>query len=183
MKTEFYNFESEVWFRRDGKAEQLTEDREDVVSELSGIVKTFYPQAYDALCREYGKLAVNPKYYRFKIAERFCKCNFGSIDNVSDIDEFGRFHFERVSCPLRGECRLEGVVCSPKFDSKITDAEMRVMRLVAAGFKSEAIADRLYLSVFTVRNHIRNVLCRLGLHDRAEFVDYAHRNNLFKDEE
>ncbi|MBE6244226.1 MAG: helix-turn-helix transcriptional regulator [Bacteroidales bacterium] len=183
MRTEFYTFESEVWFRKDGITSQLTEREEDVISELVGVVKTFYPKAYDALNKEYVGLSANPKYYRYKIAERFCKCNFGNIDNVSDIDEFGRFNFERVSCPMRGECRLEGIVCSSKFDSKITDSELRVMKLVVAGLKSDAIADRLYLSVFTVRNHIRNVLCRLGLHDRAEFVDYAHRNKLFSDDE
>lgn len=183
MRTEFYTFESEVWFRKDGQTSQLTEDSEEAISELTGIVKTFYPTAYSALRNEYAGLSDNPKYCLYKIAQRFCKCNFGNIDNIADIDEFGRFHFERVSCPLRGECRLEGIVCSPKFDSKITDSEMRVMKLVVQGFKSEAIADRLYLSVFTVRNHIRNVLCRLGLHDRAEFVDYAHRNNLFNENE
>lgn len=183
MRTEFYTFESEVWFRKDGNTEQLTEDKEDVVSELVGTVKTFYPKAYSALCQEYVSLACNPRYYRYKIAERFSKCNFGNIDNISDIDEFGRFHFERVACPMRGECRFEGVICSPKFDSKITDAESRVMKLVVGGLKPEAIADRLYLSVFTVRNHIRNVLCRLGMHDKVEFVDYAHRNKLYEEDE
>lgn len=181
MKTEFYTFEDEVWFRKDGHTCQLTEDCTEIICELVNKIRTFYPLAYNALCSKYQNLSVG--YMRYKIATRFCRCNFGNIDNVSDIDEFERFNFERVPCPLRGECKEDGIICSPQFDSKITNSENRVMRLIVDGLDSESIAERLYLSVYTVRNHIRNVLCRLGLHNRAEFVDYAHRNNLYKNEE
>jgi DNA-binding NarL/FixJ family response regulator len=87
-----------------------------------------------------------------------------------------------VPCPLRGECILEGVVCSPEFNSKISDSEMRVLELLYKGYDKEEIAEKLFLSVHTVNNHIRNAYVRLGFREKAEFIDYAHRNKLFKDE-
>ena len=64
------------------------------------------------------------------MVRRFCKCNFGELDNTSrDIDKKGGFNFERVKCPMRGECKYEGIICNPQFNSRISDAEMRVMRL------------------------------------------------------
>lgn len=82
---------------------------------------------------------------------------------------------------MRGECKYEGVICDPQFDSRISDAEMRVMRLVYEGLSNEDIADKLYLSPHTVKNHIKSVYLKLGIHEKSEFIQYVHKNNLFKD--
>lgn len=180
-RIEFFNFEDEVWYRNnDGANEKLT-DASPIVPQMIEKIEQFYPKAYKALCAEYDKCKLNLRYFRFKIVNRFCKCNFGSIDNVPDVKN-GVFNFERVPCPLRGECRLEGVVCGPEFENKVSNAEMRVMKLVHQSKTAEEIADELYLSVFTVRNHLRNIYSRLGLHNRQELMTYIHKNKLFEDE-
>lgn len=180
-RMEFYNFEDEVWYKgEDGNVGKLTDDSK-VVPVMIERIEQFYPKAYSALCEEYSKCKLNLKYYRFKIVNRFCKCNFGNIDNVPDFKN-GVFNFERVPCPLRGECRLEGVVCSPEFENKLSQAELRVMRLISQSKTPEEIADELYLSVYTVRNHLRNIYSRLGIHTRQELMSYIHNNNMFKDE-
>ena len=78
-------------------------------------------------------------------------------------------------------CRYEGVICCPQFNCRISDAEMRVMQLVYEGFNNEDIAERLYLSPHTVKNHIKSVYLKLDIHEKSEFIQYAHKNNLFKD--
>lgn len=179
-RLEFYNFEDEVWYRNDVLNEKLNDDS-DVIPVMIEKISSFYPKAYKALCEEYDKCKANLSYYRFKIVNRFCKCNFGNIDNVPDVKN-GVFNFERVSCPLRGECKLEGIVCSPEFEDKISKAEMRILKLVSQSKTPEEIADELYLSVFTVRNHLKNVYARLNIHNRQELMSYIHKNNLFKEE-
>lgn len=181
---EFYNFEREVWYRTaDGRGEQLTEDNREVVELMIDKIKALYTSANKALRECYAKLSYNPKMFEYRIVKRFCKCNFGAIDtSSSDVDNLGRFNFEQVQCPLRGECKLEGIVCNPKFNSQISDSEMRVLELVFRGEEKEYIADKLCLSPHTINNHIRNAYTRLGFHEKAEFIDYAHVNNLFKDE-
>ncbi len=65
---------------------------------------------------------------------------------------------------------------SPAMD--LTSREREVLRLLASGASTNAIADTLCVSLFTVRNHIHNVLTKLGVHNRLEAVTLALRNGL-----
>ena len=60
----------------------------------------------------------------------------------------------------------------------LTGRELEVLELVAAGNTSKEIGDALYISENTVKNHIRNILDKLGLHSRNEAVLFAIRENL-----
>jgi len=60
----------------------------------------------------------------------------------------------------------------------LTGREIEVLGLVAAGNTSREIGEQLFISENTVKNHIRNILDKLGLHSRNEAVLYAVRENL-----
>ena len=45
---------------------------------------------------------------------------------------------------------------------RLTQTELRVMKLVAQGHPYKAIADRLGCSVQTIKNHVANVRVKLG---------------------
>lgn len=62
--------------------------------------------------------------------------------------------------------------------SSLTPRESEVMRLTAQGLSSTAIAERLSISHRTVENHRYNLMQKLSLHNRAELIRYAFRNNL-----
>ncbi|OFY43961.1 MAG: hypothetical protein A2X18_07475 [Bacteroidetes bacterium GWF2_40_14] len=180
-RTEFYQFENEAWFRSaDGTCSKLQENNREEVKYLLDKIENFYPEAFAALSNHYAGCKHNLSYHQFLIVQRFIKCNFGNIDNIKDIDCNGEFHFEHVSCPLRGEDLLENIVCHPKFSSKISPAEMRVLKLVYEGIPVNQIAESLYLSPFTVTNHIKNAYRRIGIHKEADFIKYANNHNLFK---
>jgi len=55
----------------------------------------------------------------------------------------------------------------------LTSREIEVLRLVATGSTNREIAERLYLSEGTVKNHISRILGRLGLRDRTQAAIYA----------
>jgi two-component system response regulator NreC len=57
----------------------------------------------------------------------------------------------------------------------LTDREREVLTLVAQGYTSQEIADRLIVSVKTVETHRAHVMSKLGLQTRAELVRYALR--------
>jgi len=44
------------------------------------------------------------------------------------------------------------------------------MALLASGLKAGEIADRLFISPVTVRNHVRNVMLKYGVHRRLDAV-------------
>ena len=61
----------------------------------------------------------------------------------------------------------------------LTARELEVLTLVAQGFSNRSVADQLYISENTVKNHIGNILEKLELHSRTEAVMYAVRRRLF----
>ncbi|MEV4294301.1 response regulator transcription factor [Microbispora rosea] len=56
---------------------------------------------------------------------------------------------------------------------ELTEREVEVLDLVAAGLTNHAIARRLFLSEKTVRNHVSNIFAKLGVSDRAAAVARA----------
>lgn len=61
---------------------------------------------------------------------------------------------------------------------ELTGRELEILTLVGSGKTSREIADELYISENTVRNHVRNVLDKLGLKSRFEAVTWAQREGL-----
>ena len=47
---------------------------------------------------------------------------------------------------------------------RLTDRELEVLKLVAQGMSNREIADELFISENTVKNHVRNILEKLHLH-------------------
>jgi DNA-binding NarL/FixJ family response regulator len=56
---------------------------------------------------------------------------------------------------------------SPIFPG-LTERETEVLALIAQGLTNQQIADRLFVSVKTVRNHVSNVISKLQVADRAQ---------------
>ncbi len=56
-----------------------------------------------------------------------------------------------------------------------------MLLLVAEGLSNAAIADRLAVSVHTVRNHIASLSAKLGAHSKLEALSIAVREGLLAD--
>lgn len=64
-------------------------------------------------------------------------------------------------------------------DAALTPRELEVLRLIVGGANTRAIATQLRVSPATVRNHVQNLLGKLGVHSRLEAVAYAARRIVF----
>ena len=60
----------------------------------------------------------------------------------------------------------------------LSGREIEVVRLLADSLSNSAIAERLYLSPNTVRNHIQRISRKLGVNSRLEIVVTAVRAGL-----
>ncbi|GAB4176943.1 MAG: response regulator transcription factor [Coleofasciculaceae cyanobacterium] len=57
---------------------------------------------------------------------------------------------------------------------QLTPREKEVLRLIAAGASNREIAEALYISEGTVKNHVTRILSQLGLRDRTQAAIVAH---------
>jgi ATP/maltotriose-dependent transcriptional regulator MalT len=55
----------------------------------------------------------------------------------------------------------------------LSEREVEVLGLIAAGLTNREIADRLYITVGTVKRHINNIYGKLQVHHRTEAVARA----------
>jgi DNA-binding NarL/FixJ family response regulator len=60
----------------------------------------------------------------------------------------------------------------------LSEREVAVLRLVAAGRTNQQIADALVISLNTVARHVSNIFGKTRVANRAEAASYAHRRGL-----
>jgi DNA-binding NarL/FixJ family response regulator len=63
-------------------------------------------------------------------------------------------------------------------DFKLSDREIEILKLLVDGLDYKNIADRLYVSPHTVRNHISNIYSKLHVSSKAQAIKMATKNNL-----
>ena len=104
---------------------------------------------------------------------------FTVIHIVQPIAQEGRL----AELLTRLDTRASGGVGVPPGDGKaahaappLTRRETEVLRHAAAGLQNKEVAQRLGLSVATVRNHIHNILEKLGVHSKLEAVSLSFRS-------
>src|SRR6202521_3188360 len=60
----------------------------------------------------------------------------------------------------------------------LSHREREIVALVAQGFKNKEMAEKMFISEQTVKNHLHNIFDKLGVSDRLELALYAIHNNL-----
>ncbi|HJA04494.1 MAG TPA: response regulator transcription factor [Candidatus Microbacterium stercoravium] len=66
-------------------------------------------------------------------------------------------------------------------DGALTERETQVLRLIAGGYSNREIAEMLHLAPGTVKNHVSNMLMKLGARDRTQAVLRALRHGLLSE--
>ncbi len=66
----------------------------------------------------------------------------------------------------------------PAYPHELTGREVEVLRLVAQGFTNAQIAEQLVIRPFTVNNHLRSILGKLGVTTRTAATRFAFEHQL-----
>ncbi len=70
-----------------------------------------------------------------------------------------------------------------KGEQALTERELFVLRLVASGASNQEIAQKLSISVNTVKSHLKNILDKLQLENRTQAATYALKHGLVSSRE
>lgn len=63
---------------------------------------------------------------------------------------------------------------------KLTKREYEVLTLIAEGLNNREIAEKLFISEKTVKNHVSNIFKKLDVSDRVQAAIFTFRNNIKK---
>jgi two-component system NarL family response regulator len=83
------------------------------------------------------------------------------------IDEFARLS-------------TQGKENRSEFDS-LSEREKDVFRELVRGASNQEIAERLFISENTVKNHVHKILTKLNLENRREIIHFANKQGIKKD--
>ena len=76
----------------------------------------------------------------------------------------------------RGPARGNGQVPRSAVFESLTEREYEVVEAVSEGLDNAEVADRLFMSEGTVRNHISSILAKLGLRNRTQVAVMYYRS-------
>lgn len=65
-------------------------------------------------------------------------------------------------------------------DDELTQREVEVLRLIAAGNSNKLIADQLSIGEATVKSHVTNILSKLGANDRSHAVTIGLKRGIIE---
>ena len=104
--------------------------------------------------------------------------------------------FQRLRGVVRGEAAISPLLASklltefarldqsipvPRTVDGLSPRETEVLGLVSKGFTNRAIGESLHIAENTVKNHLRNILDKLHLNNRAQAAAFAVRHGLIQD--
>ncbi|WP_137652415.1 response regulator [Bifidobacterium moukalabense] len=78
---------------------------------------------------------------------------------------------------MAGEAPHQSVYTDPELD-ELTDREREVLIEIAHGLSNQEIADRLFISLPTVKTHVAHILSKINARDRVQAVVFAYENHL-----
>ncbi len=105
----------------------------------------------------------------------------GYVPKISSTDEL----LQAIRTVAAGGTYLSPVIARRVMDmaggrrmsptSQLTERELEILRLIAAGARPSEVAEKVFLSVKTVKNHLTNVYAKLGVQTAAQAVAEAYR--------
>jgi ATP/maltotriose-dependent transcriptional regulator MalT len=100
----------------------------------------------------------------------------GDVTGAAEAFAAAASLFDDIGAHLDARVSESGV--SPTLPAGLTEREVEVLRLVAAGKTNNEVAAELYLSVKTVSRHLSNIFTKVGVTSRAAATAFAFEHNL-----
>ncbi len=94
------------------------------------------------------------------------------LNALDTIHRTGQFHSPETAKMIMDDLRED------THTTEISPREKEVIQLIADGYTTQEMAEKLFLSRHTIESHRKNILLKLGLKNSAGLVKYAIRKGI-----
>lgn len=101
------------------------------------------------------------------------------IKAIKDVAKGKTYVQPSIATLLVEEIKEEEDEVTVKINS-LTKREYEVLTVIAEGLNNREIAERLFISEKTVKNHVSNIFRKLEVNDRIQAAIFAFKNNIKK---
>jgi DNA-binding CsgD family transcriptional regulator len=101
-----------------------------------------------------------------------------TFDILSDMTDFKKDNSMTLTMFGKDEGSKHKLYFPISGNQTFTKREIELIKLIADGFRSKDIAERLSISRHTVDTHRRNMLKKCGVNDSFKLIGYARQNGL-----
>lgn len=147
--------------------------------EAAEVVKSEYPDLKVLIISQHESLELVKRFYNLGV-EGYLPKTFDLQELIHGIQKIK--NGERVF-PLLDEKNIESksklqLGLTNTTGHKLTVREVEIIRFIAKGLTSRQIADKLFLSEFTINTHRRNIMRKLDFKNVAGLINFARENHL-----
>jgi DNA-binding CsgD family transcriptional regulator len=100
---------------------------------------------------------------------------------ISEFEVMKMVPYLERALQLRGRRRPPPQPKAPEYPDALSEREVEVLRLIAAGRSNQQIAEDLMISPHTVVRHVSNIFAKAGVSNRVEAATYAQRHGLIQE--
>lgn len=107
------------------------------------------------------------------------------IKAIHKVYEGQAFVYPELAEKLFGEVEMDcdinqkaEEIWKARRSERLTAREMDVLRCIAKGFNNQEIAQALFVSEKTVKNHLTNIFRKINVNDRTQALLYVLRNKI-----
>jgi DNA-binding NarL/FixJ family response regulator len=103
------------------------------------------------------------------------------IKAIRDVHAGESYIHPSLAASLVKEFNKKGKMDEDEFKKeRLTRREYEVLSLIAEGKNNKEIADTLFISEKTVKNHVSNIFKKIDVNDRTQAAIYAYKHNIKK---
>ena len=87
------------------------------------------------------------------------------------------YKIEELTRSPQAESELVAIINAVAEEFHLSDRERQIMALIGQGYSASAVAERLFISPYTVNTHVQHIYGKLSIHKRSDLITYLHRDS------
>lgn len=87
------------------------------------------------------------------------------------------YKIEELTRSPQAESELVAIINAVAEEFRLSDREREIMGLIGQGYSASAVAEKLFISPYTVNTHVQHIYGKLSIHKRSELISYLRRDS------